>query len=532
MPKKATRAPRVTSRAPAAPIVNAALPASTGTYRTLPTYRTWSSKQLEGMSASRDRVQISRFLQEEIPVVGYCITALPKEAIGKGIGLKSISANPEFRAAATALYKAWATSRAVDLRKEGTLFELQSRWLSAILGDGEAFVQKVADNTPLTADWTLADKSRRRLQLQTLLRDQLTNNGLTTLDAKTGRWIDGLQYNALDQLLTLRVITDDTTLGSNPKTLPVPAANVFHLKENIRFNQYHGIPFVFRSNKDLLDVLDLKAIRKHAAKIRSALLGATTTRDGKVPNAMQAAMAAEKLGTPATDTGKRFMEIADGAVMIPLADGETMNFFQGGEAIPFKQILEELTNPFVFGLGYPVEWIFSMGSLGGTAFRGVIEKVRRAHENLRALLYPFLQWTWEWVIADAMMPGGALAQFATVADWNEIDFVTDPDPSVDLGRDHRADMERLRANAGTMEDYVESRTGGSGLSVRHARIDEKLDDVRYAIARATGIQPEAVKIPASIATLLAIDPIQLQAMSGLAATLTPETIAADLAAND
>jgi len=511
----------VKSVSAASGITNAALPTSTGTYRSLPTYQPWSSKQLEQLSKSRDRVQISRFLQEKIPVLGYCVHSLPKEAIGKGIGLKSTSSNPEFKAAATRYYKMWADSRAVDLRKEGTFYELQARWLSAIIGDGEAFVQKVSDSSPITMAWSLSDKSRRRLQLQTLLRDQLTSLGLSRTEQKDSRWIDGLQYNALDQLTTLRVITGDNVNGAVPQTLALSAANVFHLKENVRFNQYHGIPFIFRSNEDLLDVLDLKAIRKHAAKIRSALLGATTTRDGKAPNAMQAVMAAEKEGTPSVDTGKRFVEIAEGAVMIPLADGETMSFFQGGEAIPFKQILEELTHPFVFGLGYPVEWIFGMGSLGGTAFRGVIEKVRRAHENLRAMLYPFLQWTWEWVIADAMMPGGALAAFATVEDWSEIDFVTDPDPSVDLGRNHNADMERLRANAGTMEDYIEARTGGSGIEVRKARITEKIDDVKFAISIATGLPMDQVTVPASIATLLAIDPMQLQAMSGLASTLAP-----------
>jgi hypothetical protein len=524
--KSASKSTIITGTKASGGPVNAALPTSTGTYRVLPTYQPWSTKQLEGMSKSRDRVQISRFLQEKIPVVSYCISGLPKEAIGKGIGLKSCSENPEFKAAATKLYKSWADSRAVDIRKEGTLADLQARWLAACLGDGEIFLQKVADNGDIATTWSLSDKSRRRLQIQTLTRDQLATGNLSTTEAKLGRWLDGLQYNALDQLQTLRVRLDDSTMSSaSAKTLDISAANVFHLKQHERFNQYHGTPVIFRSNEDLLDVLDLKAIRKHSAKIRSALLGATTTRDGKVPNAMQQAMAAEKTGTPAADTGKRFVEIADGAVMIPLAEGETMNFFQGGEAIPFKTILEELTHPFVFGLGYPVEWIFGMGSLGGTAFRGVIEKVRRAHENLRVLLYPLLQWTWEWVLADAMQPGGPLYQFATVEDWNQIDFVCDPDPSVDLGRDHRADMERLRANAETMEDFIERRTGGSGLAVRQARILEKLGDVQFALANRGDI-------PASIATLLAIDPAHLQAMAGMAGTLSPDDIAAELAAID
>lgn len=518
----------VSTSASTAPQIRNVLPASTGTLRANATYRPWSSKQLERMSRSRDEVQISRFLADAIPVLGYCINDIPKEAIGKGIGLKSTSINPEFKARATALYKAWCDSRAVDLRKEGTLPDLQSLWLSAALGDGEVFIQKVADVSPAATQWKLTDKSRRRLQLQTLTRDQLTSSNLSSAESVSGRWIDGLKYNALDQLQAIRVILDDsasTYVSTNTKTLDIPAANVFQLKCIQRFNQYHGRPVIFRSGNDLIDMLDLKSVRKHSAKIRAALLGATTTRDGKVPNAIQAAMAAEKTGTPATDTGVRFMEIAEGAVMIPLADGEAFNFFTSGEGIPFKQVLEEVTQPFVFNFGLPIEWIFGMGTLGGTASRGIIEKVRRAYENMRKLLYPFLQWTWEWVIADAMMPGGPLAEFATVEDWNQIDFICDPDPSVDLGRDHKADMERLRANAETMEDFIERRTGGSGVEVRHARILEKLDDVQFAITEGA-----KKNIPASIATLLAIDPAQLQAMSGLASTISPDTLASDLAA--
>lgn len=510
---------------------NAALPTSTGGYRTYPTYQTWGPKKLNEIWRQRDHVQISRFLQDKIPQLGYCIHSLPQEAIGKGIGLKSVSANLDFKIAATAHFKAWADSIAVDLRKESTFYKLQCRWLSAILGDGECFTHKIADQSESSRSWKLSDKRKRRLQIQTFLRDQLTNGTLKREDAISTRWMDGVKYNGLDQLELIRINQDTSgNVSSSTTFLDLPASNVHHLKAHLTFGQYHGVPWIFRSNEDLLDALDLKAIRKHSAKIRSALLGATSTRDGKMPNSMQAAQSAEKLGNPATDTGRRFMEIGEGAVMIPLADGETINFFQGGEALPFKDILEQIIHPFVFGLGYPVEWIFGMGNLGGTAFRGLTEKVKRAHENMRSLLHPFLQWVWEWVISDAMMPGGPLAKFSNVEDWNDIDFVSDPDPSVDLGRDHKADMENLRANAITMEDLIEKRTGGSGTAIRHARINEKLDDIRYALAQATGKPIESIAIPPSIACLVAIDPVQLQAMSGLASTISPETLATELAA--
>lgn len=518
------KATLATGTAPAMQITNA-LPNSTGTTRVSP-QRMWSTKRLETMAQNRNRVEVSRFLQEEIPVVGYCINTLPVEAIGKGIGLKSISNNPEFKARATAFFASWANSTACDLRKESTFYELQPRWLSAILGDGSAVVQKVKGDES-TAGWKLADKSRRRCQFQTFTRDQLTNP--PKFDPKSEAWNEGLLYNALDQLAKVCILLSDERWARDAKVATIDAAFVSHLKDKKRFNQGHGSPAIYSSNADLLDFLDLKAARKHSAKVRAALLGITKSLTGQVPNAMQAVMTGTQTGTPAADTGKRYVEIHDGAVMIPTAVNEDITFFTStGEAVPFTTILESLTHPFVFNFGIPPEWIFSMGSLGGVSARAIFEKVRRAYERLRALLYPHLQWCWEFVIGDAMLPGGPLAEFATVEDWNEIDFVCDPDPSGDLHYDHKAAQERISENQETVEDAVERRTGGSGQAVRHASIAEKFDNFRYAMHLATGEPMESIKVPASLATIIALGPRISQAASGIISSLNPESIAAEL----
>ena len=201
--------------APAAPITNAALPASSGGYRTMPTWQPWSNKSLERIQRSKDIVQISRFLQSEngIPQVRYACRQLPREAVGKGIGAKSISTNADFARDATALFLKWADSPAVDIRKQHTFFQLQSTWLSGMLGDGEVFVLPIFE--PMGLGWSLNDKSKRAFQLQNITRDQLTNGDVT--DARTARCIDGLFYNGLDQLIKLRLNIDDglTALGTS-----------------------------------------------------------------------------------------------------------------------------------------------------------------------------------------------------------------------------------------------------------------------------------------------------------------------------
>ena len=527
------------SQSPRLDVTNAALPASTGVYRSSPRNIPWSTRSLERMMRSRDLVQISRYLQSEegIPQVRYAIQQLPREAVGKGSGMKSVSTDPDFKRAATALFNQWADSPAVDIRKERTFFELQPQWLSTMWGDGEAFVLPIFEPNGVT--WSLRDKSKRCFQLQTVSRDQLTNGTVSNTEAKTARWIDGLKYNGLDQLELIRLNQDDTAFGPSAKFTDIPAINtlggrnVFHLKDTKRLNQYHGDPAIFASGKDLLSSLDLKSLRTHSATVRAALLGASSTKDGKQLNAMQAVAAAGQTGSPATDSGARWMEIKEGAVFIPLANDESFNFFNSAtEAVPFKQILEDMMNPFIFELNYPPEWIFMRGKVGGVEYRGLLQQVSRAHEVARSRLYPLLQWIWEKVISTAMLPGGALAQFAAVADWNAIDFVTDPDPTVDAGRNHQADMDRYGENLLPAEDYVERLSGGDGTATRHQAIDDRIDSVKYAISVATGTPLDQVVLPASIATIIGLGLKTCQAASGLISSLAPDSLAQVLTAMD
>jgi hypothetical protein len=157
----------------------------------------------------------------------------------------------------------------------------------------------------------------------------------------------------------------------------------------------------------------------------------------------------------------------------------------------------------------------------------MLEQVKRAHEGLRSKLYPLIQWVWEKVISTAMLPGGALSQYATVEDWNVIDFVTDPDPSADAGRDHKAQMERMGENLITPDDLVELLTGNDGRRTREAAVLQKLELIEFAI--------EAAKergIPASIATVIALGQRTSQMSNSMLTTLSPQSLAGDLAEMD
>lgn len=498
-------------------IVNA-LPATTGGVRVSPSITYRRSKDIERLSVSRDRVAVSRFLQEALPFAYYCTNTLPEEAVGRGIGVKSISSNPEFKKAATEYFNRWANSPAVDLRKKLDFYGIQPLLLATILGDGEFFVQKVQAEDEMARSWMLSDTSKRRLQLQLFTRDQLVNGP----GGVGEKWNDGLRLNDFDQTVEYRVQLE--TRAGVAQFATIPAGVMFHGAKLSRINQVHGQPWLL-DGKDMLDSLDIQAIRKHAAKVKAAFLGATVTDDGNIPEALAHVMSKGMSGTPQADNGQRYAEIFGGAVMVPLQRGQSVNWFNQQEAMNYGQLIEELLSPFVYRFGYPPEYIWKLGSLGGTASRAVLAKVSRAHQRLRSLLHPFLQWVWDWVIGDAVL-FGELRRFAQVGDWNEIDFVSDPDPSVDSGRDEKAEMARLENNAATMEEYTEKRTGGSGVAVRQERITEKLEDMRFAIQTA-----KAMGLPPGLAMLRAIPPSEMMAMAGLSNSLglDPAELAREIA---
>lgn len=492
----------------AKPAVTNALSATTGIPRTTATRRYWRDTQRERMFETRDRVTVSRFLQDTLPFAFYLTHTLPEEAVGRGIGIKSISTDREFAKRATDVFRRWADSRAVDLRKEGTFYEMQPLWLATILGDGETFVQKISAEDAAARTWKLEDRTRRRLQLQSFTRDEL-GDPATKQDMETnaGRWVDGIRVNMLKQADLYGVLTESNDGGSSGFRT-VSAALMHHAKRATRLNQVHGNPWMFCGANDLLDNLDINAVRKHAAKIKSAFMGATVTREGDLPASMKSLMTRGDSGTTPADNGKRYAEIFGGAIVLPMAADEDIKWFQAHEAMDYGKFIEEITSPMVWVFGYPPEYVFQK-NLTGPNQRAILAKVGKAHERMRSLLYPLLQWVWDWVIADAMRSGELSDIALPPLDWNQVDFVADPDPSIDVGRDERIEIERLRGNAGTMEDYIERRTGGSGEAVRHARIMEKLDDIRFAVAQA-----KQMGIPAGLAMVRAMDPVELQAMAG------------------
>lgn len=499
-------------------ITAAAVPAATpainqgGGVRSAPTTNLWRNWRAETPALAMERVQKSRFLQEALPFIGYLVSQLPEEALGDGLVPTSNSRNPQFKKAATAYFDEWASSRAVDIRRRFDFYTAQSMLGQTMIGDGEAFVLKVRDDSPDALRRPLSDNTFRRLQLQFLTRDQLGNSGIRDLVANGSDfvWDAGVKFDRLDIPRAYRILKQSAGLGLagylNRDYDERDASQVLHIFSDRHLNQRHGTPWLFSGDKSLFDSLDLNAVEKYANKIRAYFLGVITTPSGDTPASVRPQVK-KATDTAGADTGMRFIELAGGLSLPVFKDGEKIEFFHG-QAMSFAEIIGRTWNEACYCLKFPPEYLLNIAQLGSASVRMVLRKVRKALDRIRRpIREQYCQAIWNFVIGDAIerrLPW-TLENGQIVEDWRKVTWKGGVDPSIDAGRDEKAEQEKLRTFTGTVEQYCDS-LGLDGESVRHARLEEIADNIRHGASR-------------GLPWFLCIDAMQVQAITGLATSM-------------
>lgn len=486
----------------------------TGGIRSGPTKNMWRNWRSETPSIAQDRVQKSRFLQEALPFIGYLVSQLPEEALGDGLVPTSGSKNPAFKKAATAYFDEWAQSPAIDIRRRFDFYTSQGMLAQTMIGDGQVFALKVKDDRPQAIAQPLSNRKFRRLQLQFLTRDQIGNNGFRDIVANGTEysWEAGVKYDSLDIPQAYRILKQSAsstlTMFGTREGQEVPASQMLHIFADRHLNQRHGTPWLFSGESSLFDSMDLRDVEKYANKIRSYFLGVITTPSGDTPASVKPKVSK---GTDADgkDNGLRYIDLAGGLSIPVFKEGEKIDFFQNSQAISFAEIIGRCWNEACFALKFPPEYLLDIASLGSGGVRMVLRKVKKALDRIRRpIREQYCQAVWEFVIGDAIErrePWTLDEKEAIIEDWRKVTWKGGIDPSIDAGRDEKAEQEKIRSGIGTVEAYCDA-LGLDGETVRHSRLDEIADNIRYGSER-------------GLPWFLCIDAMQVQAITGLATSL-------------
>jgi hypothetical protein len=208
------------------------------------------------------------------------------------------------------------------------------------------------------------------------------------------------------------------------------------------------------------------------------------------------------------DNGLRYIELAGGVSFPIFKEGEKIEFFHG-QAYSMAEIIARCWNEACFCLKFPPEYLINIAQLGSASVRMVLRKVKKALDRIRRpIREQYCQAIWEFVIGDAIERGEPWTKDEKgkiIEDWRSVTWKGGVDPSIDAGRDETAEQNKIRSGIGTVEAYCDA-LGLDGETVRHARLDEIADNIAYGAKK-------------GLAWYLCIDPMQVQAITGLASSL-------------
>jgi len=474
--------------------------------RQFPASEIWNRSSVQ-RGTNRARVSLARALDEALPLVGYLNRQIPLEAIGRGVVIASASKDAAFRSAANAYFEQWGTTNAIDVARQFDIYSCQAELGRFIERDGGVFAIKVKSRLPEDLARSLDDKNFRAIQLQFLRRDQI---GFDRPPAGE-LWDDGIQISPLGAPVSYGIIQTRAPGAAAPPPSFRAAADVIHLKRP-SLEGVHGVPSCVGGQESALDGIDLDALSRYSDKIRAAFLGVINTPSGSAPLGMRANVQPGKktktvdgVTTVVDDKSLRYYQIADGVHIPVLRNDEQITFFNGS-TLSFGAQCAALAQKVIMAYGVVPEYVQDLTGLGSAACRLVLYKMRAVFASRVAPIECFLQQVWQLVISDAVQRG----VLPFVPDWSAATCKARGNASIDLGRDERAEQNKLLSGTSTVARYADA-NAEDGEAIRREWIDETAQSIYWGES-APLRNPNHKPVP----WFLCINALQLQAVSAFA----------------
>lgn len=362
---------------------------------------TWSIPSAQSVNKDMtegDRLQmvkLNRYLSRNNGLFVGINAAFIRYAIGPG--LIPVHSNDSL----TNYFKRWSKAPTID--GQLTHAEVQRILGLQILEDGEGFQLKVEeDGMPL-------------LQLVESQQFGGSEDGFQ----------DGVKTNDYGRPLKYRM-----TSGTIRE-----AAGVIHCFDRIRPGQLRGIPMGAHAINDGLDGNDILKFEKQAQKLSAAIAAVFKTLKKDALNVRSA---------PSVDSEgnvNRFSQIT-GVQTIAINPNESFDIPQSQRGgANFLGFLDYLTRRIATGYKVSPEFVWNSIGTGGAATRLILSQASAAFMDFRRLIEKACNAHWVYVIGTGIANG----ELTATADWMDVKWRGPALPSVDAGRDAKAEIEALRA---------------------------------------------------------------------------------------
>jgi lambda family phage portal protein len=436
-------------------------------------------------------VRKSRWLFNNMGLVRRMVNGVAKFSIGTGISHIPITGNPEFDTILEDYFTDWADSHVLcDVRRKLSFWRMQKHVLRGMFRDGEAFALKApAPDEQLVTGTTILGRPRVQW-LETQIVGNL-NNSVYDKDPQGFR--EGILIDAYGAADKYRLIETSPESSVPTSTRIIDQSDILHIYDPERASQIHGLPWMYHGENSAIDILDLTALEKHAAKLHAAVAAAIKKRTADAGKSGFTGDLTKQRGTDAQGKSRviAFENFAGGAGILQMAlDEEFQLFTSNRPSATFAGFIDYLVRDIAWGFGVSPEFIWAIAGLGGPNARMILEDAKWFFEEVQDLMVAlFCKPIYMWVIArgiergEIVVPADVLDPYACA--WQGPAKVT-----VDQGKEGNLELERLKSGCGTWEEFWAMR-GKNGKKMVRRRIDEIADAMKYAKSK-TEAGPEGV----------------------------------------
>ncbi len=457
-----------------AQVTNSARPTTHGGYSASRSNATYlPMRQLrEGRPIDRqEAIKNSRFLRNRLGLVKALFENSARHAVAAGLSPSAASGDKEWDARTDDYFEAIASRRTFDVREEQTFYSMQPLLLPDMMCDGDAGAAKIRD-----------ERFEPRVQL--FPSESIGNAGGPNQEG----WKEGILRSAVGRPIAYRILKEPLPGQYASRFFDYPASSFMHVARFDRININRPFPWLSHGKESCLDILDLTALEKKAAKLNSYFAAVITTPTGEAPVGFEDALYEERdeITTEKPDgekvkksSSRVYADFVDGAAIPVLEEGEKFEAFNNTRpSVTFSGFIDWLINDIAWGLGVPPQFVWTVVGMSGPNARMILQQADWFFRHMQEILIAtFCQPVWEGVIEDALNRG-RLPLPKPGANWRTVQWQGPQAMSIDKGRDGKLFETLVKSGMLSRAEWHEM-SGKHGRRQRFRIMDEIAEDIAY-----------------------------------------------------
>lgn len=424
--------------------------------------------------AQRELMRLMRWFEKNNPTLQKILDLLETNVVGTGLNPTPTSASPEWNRAALKWWANWCDFADIGGRQH--FYQLQSIIVRTVAVDGEVFIHITSD--PKTGRPRIALIEAHRV---TSARVQYTPKMLQYHDA------DGVLLDKDTGQPRFYVVQGSGAAEARV----IPAAEIVHIYEPSRANQFRGITLFHAITNTLHDLNDLQKFEMQAAKTASVTADVIHTASGEMPESLIGGGMLEPAPLDSPEDKQRYYAKQFGSSTRVLQTGDKWEQSKSDRPSPaMRDFWQYLERKVCQGVGISAAAVLDYeGGWGGAALRGAIACDNRFYECRSAAITGAMQRIWEYAVGWAIENKDADGIGQAPDGWKKPKWQAPRRSTVDIGRDSASMINELRAGLRTYAD-IYGEAGADSVEKLTQRADEA--EFIAALAAKRGLNPQAI----------------------------------------